>query len=857
MNDLVTAVRNADHARAVVLVEELDGARRKDALPALRELRRELVRRDGLGPGWDALWVIGAVCQPTPAEAADWLAHGEIDTVAAWDRPPLLGLLEAQPSHWQREVGLRLANRRAGRTDDWGSGLLFRLAEHLLRRSDTPPPGEPNLVVDWMRDRSSTLFRSAVTVLPPDTDLRTRLRADSFTPVLAPLVFEGPTARWFDHFARRRESERWVPALVELVADGTIDRSAFLARGFARLVRGGAVGELRTYLELLRALAPGVDELAGSRRALLALLDGDSVVAGSALEWLVVLDGAGLLGEAEVAEAAGVLAVRPEKKVVRALLGWLDRVAAGGRVVVALGGVAGCFGHPDRQVQELALKVLKRHAGVVEGELSVQLRAAALLLDPVRAGVAAELLGASVGSEPVGAAQDDRLPEPPRPVRVPGPLGSPAEVAEELAAALAADDESVRFERVLDGLVRQVWTDRAALAAALAPLGRSWEPLHGLARVVVGAEPPGLLAQLLQHRPEYAHAFGSVLAARLHEAATHRVPFLLATPTHANGALDARELVTRLERYEELGVQPGPVDFAQALLRTAADGGGEGGGDGGGGGEGSGDGGGEGAERLASDAGRQLAAWLRDGGLPREATVVVPKGENGYRYCEQPAPDTGRLAVAPGAELPEAVRLLLGPRAEREERYRGRGWRIDDRATAILPHHREETAARLLPRPGGDRTALLLAESTGPCGPAVHLLLARCCDADPGPARAVTVDALLSLAAQRALDPAALGREAGALVRDGALRPNRLAAVLTDLATAGAPRLAWAALAGLLPVLLAEPLPGGAAELLATAVDRARETAAGGAIAAVTRLATGGGRSKAVTEARRLAELLG
>ncbi|MFC8722678.1 hypothetical protein ACFUEL_35370, partial [Kitasatospora sp. NPDC057198] len=290
------------------------------------------------------------VCHSAPAEAADWIARGELDTHGTWDRPPLIGLLDGQPASWQREVGLRLANRRAGRTDDWGSGLLFGIAERLLRRSDTPPPPEPNLVVDWMRDRSSALFRSAVTVLPPGADLCTRLRADSFTPVLAPLVFEGPTARWFDHFAHRDEAERWIPALAALVADGTIDRAPFLARGFARLTRGGAPGELRTYLGLLTALEPSAAELADNRRALLAVLGGDSVVAGYALESLVVLDAVGLLVEGELAEAWGVVSARPEKKLLRALLGWLDRVAAGGRAEVALRAVAGCFGHPDRQV---------------------------------------------------------------------------------------------------------------------------------------------------------------------------------------------------------------------------------------------------------------------------------------------------------------------------------------------------------------------------------------------------------------------------------------------------------------------------------------------------------------------------
>ncbi|MFE1356673.1 hypothetical protein ACFW6T_32340, partial [Kitasatospora phosalacinea] len=508
--------------------------------------------------------------------------------------------------------------------------------------------------------------------------------------------------------------------------------------------------------------------------------------------------------------------------------------------------VAGCLGHPDRLVQGRALKVIKRYVDSVEEGVVVELRSAALLLDPSHAAVAAELLGVAV-EVPVGTVVD-RLPEPPRPVAVPAPFGTPAELAEELAAAAG----STSFERLLDGLTRHAWQDRDALAAALAPLPQSWEPLHALALVATGATPPETLTPLLQYRHEYGGAFGSVLAARLHEAArqlaTDPVPFLLAAPSWCNGALDAGELVARLARYEELGVRPGPVDFAQALLRTAGD-----------------PQAAAAAERLTSAAGRQLAAWLREGGLPGRESVVVPKGTEKYRHCEQPAPDADRLAllaVAAGEPLPEPLRLLLGPRPDLLERYRGKPWQLDERAAAVLPHHREETAVRLLPRLGDDRLPLLLAENGGPCGPAVHQLLALSGSAEDGRGRAAAVDALLVLAAREAetptgFDPALLGREAGELVRDGAVKPNRLARTLADLAAAGAPRLAWTVLAALLPVLLAAPVPRGAAELLTTAVDLARETGARGGIPAVTRLAEGGGRSKAVSEARTLAALLG
>ncbi|MGW4804926.1 DUF6493 family protein [Kitasatospora sp. NPDC004272] len=848
--DLVTAIREARTPLAAALVERMTDAERRAALPRLKQLRRELRDSDhSRGGAVTALLVVGAVCHTAPSGAADWIGGRDFE-VRAWDQRPLLALLNARPAAWQRDVALRLARALSARPADpigWDSATPYQIAEHLLRRSDTPPPAEPGLVLEWMRDRGNPEPRRWRDQLPPGPDLYARLRADGFTPVLAPLVFDADTVQQLSGpWAAKDSEQRWPAVLARLAAEGVIDRPALLGRGFARLVRGGGQGELRTYLGVVRALEPSSAELADNRRALLALLDGDSVLAGYALESLAALDVAGLLGEEELAEAAGVVWARPEKKLVRAQLGWLDRAAAGGRAGAALRAVAGCFGHPDRQVQGQALKVVKRHVRAVEGELLTELRAAALLLDPAHAVLAAELLGVEVelAGEVVVA---DRLPAPSRPVPMPAPLATPAELAEKVVPLLVSPEKIPAFELLLDGLVRQAWTDRDALAAALAPLGPERHSLHRLALAVAagGAEPSPYWAEQL--RRSYTGPFGAVLAARIEEArqqaAGRAVPFLLATPTWCHGALDARELVSRMAHYEELGVQPGPVDFAQALLRTVGDGS-------------------EGAEALTSPAGRQLAAWLRGGGLPRRATTVVPKeaAADGHRHGEQPAPDPERaalLSVAAGAPVPEEVRLLLGPRRGLVEHHRGSPRWPDVRAAAVLPHHREESAVRLLPGLGDAHVLLLLTENAGPCGPAVHLLLARACGAERERERTAAVDALLSLAAQRAIDPAALGREAAALIRDGDLKPQRLARTLTALAAAGAPRLAWDVLAALLPALLEVPLPRGTAELLATAVDRAREAGARGRIDAVTRLATGGGRSRAVTEAGNLAVVLG
>ncbi|WP_254898053.1 DUF6493 family protein [Kitasatospora sp. NA04385] len=876
--DFVTAVREARTPLAAALVGRMADAERRAALPRLKQLRRELRDSDqARGGAVTALLVVGAVCHAAPSGAADWIAGRDFD-VRAWDQRPLLALLDGQPAAWQREVALRLARRPAD-PDAWGSPVPYQVAEYLLRRSDTPPPAEPGFVTGWMRDRGSPEPRRWQPQLPPGPDLYARLRADGFTPVLAPLVFDVDSVQEFSGpWAAKDLGQRWPAVLARLAAEGVIDRPALIARGFARLVRGGGQGEVRTSLEVVRALEPGVAELADNRRALLALLDGDSVVAGYALESLMVLEGAGLLGEGELAEAAGVVLARPEKKLVRAQLGWLDRVAAGGRVEVALRAVAGCFGHPDRQVQGQALKVVKRHVRSVEGELLAELRAAALLLDPAHASVAAELLGVEVVLD-AWVVEEDRLPEPPRPVAMPVPLATPAEVAEELAAAMAAPDESTAFERVLDGLTRQVWADRGALAAALAPVlpENEWRVLGVLAGAATGAVPEQRVRAALQSRQgrmfsawEFRGPVGEFLAARLHETAwrlaADPVPFLLSTPTWRHGSLDARELVARLARYEELGVRPGPVDFALALLRTVGDGS-------------------EGAEALTSPAGRQLAAWLRGGGLPRRTSTVVPPGtwKTGVwcadfrRYSAQPelAEHAWTCLAAPAldvpgiadADTPPAVLLaLLGPSEPFFRRSAVEGAVPSARWTALLPHHREESALRITgqlaqsadttPVGGAPRLLPLLAEADGPCGLAVHQALAYGLGAGHAEDRSATVDALLSFAAQQQLDPAELAREVLELLALGAVKPNRLAAALAELADP-APRLTWSILAVLVPGLLDGRPPRGAADLLTVAVDAARRSGARGPIDAVTRTAARKGSTKLLAETRNLAAVLG
>ncbi|MFD8595517.1 DUF6493 family protein [Kitasatospora sp. NPDC059646] len=882
MTDSATAaaVRRAGFDEVARLIGGLTPQQRRAELPGLKALRRDL--REGThsrGGAWTALLVAGAVCHTAPSGAAAWIASPDFEDVQQWHRPPLRALLDAQDADWQREVALRLARRPADR-DPWGPATAYRVAEHLLRACGSPPPAEPGFVADWMTDRGDPRPRHGEPALPPGTDLYRRLAQDSFTPVLAPHVFDADTARQLSGpWAAKDDEQRWPAVLARLAEEGTVDRGALIARGYARLVRGGGAGELRSYLAAVRRLDPTEDELAANVRALTALLDAASPLAGHAQDCLIALDRAGRLDDPTVAEAAEALLARPEKKLVRTQLAWLDRVAKRAPEL-ALRAAARCYAHPDRQLQGQALKLTGRHVGRVPEELAAELRAAARSLDPVHAEDAARLLG--LPARPDSTPQEhDRLPEPPRPVSMPAPLGTPAEVAEELAAALAGDPDGVVFERVLDGLVRHAWHDRDALAAALAPVldDGEWRTLGVLAGAVTGALHRQRARRALtdvRASPfrtwDLRGGVGELISARLEEAAWQLtdapVPLLLATPTDRSGALDPAALAARIHRYEELGLRPGPVDLAQALLRTAPDGTST-----------------AVADHLTSPAGARLAAWLRAGGLPRQATVPVPAGtgrsglwkSEHRRYCEQPGiaeepltllgvPGAGAPGAHPDDGVPTAVRTLLGRSAPFLRRAAVEDGIPDGRWPAVLPHHREETAARLIgqlaesadPTPVRGHPLLLplLAEAAGPCGLAVHQALAYGLGAADAEDRTAVVDALLAFAAQDAIDAELLGRETGELLRTGAVKPNRLAATAGELTEAGAPGLAWAVLSRALPALLAGRPPAGAAALLTAAVDCARRTGARGAIPEVTAAAEAGGRSRLVAEATALAALL-
>jgi hypothetical protein len=592
------------------------------------------------------------------------------------------------------------------------------------------------------------------------------------------------------------------------------------------------------------------------------MLDGDSTVAAFAQETLAGLDAAGLTEPELLTEVSGRILRRPEKKLVRAQLSWLDRAARRAPVraepVVLAAAVA--FEHPDPAVQELALTTITRHLRAAGASVLPALRTAAEQLNRALSARAGELLGTRPEDAPASPADILPVVDAPRPV--PGPIATAAEVAEEVGAVLAGDQSVVAFERALDGLVHHARLDLAGLAGALRPIMRprpssTWERdectptdlrvvTAAVTADVTGDEPPGWS---MQHRRKHNSFSGSseLLAARIDEAAeavrSGELPFLLATPTLATGVLDAAVLVERIAAYERLDTVPGPYDLAQALLRatpttdervlSAAD-------------------------ALGSEAGRQVATWLRAGGLPHQRSEPADWEHRGAERhpCRHPAAP----ALEPPCPLPPHAMRLLAP-------YRlGDGRPVSDGAfwPAQLPHHRDEFAARAhrddtVLRRGAARTLPSLAQSDGPAGYALHMIMAEGLriSATERPAdHLAAVDAVLILAARGHLDSALLGCQLGLLTRTDWPLTNRLTTTLRVMAETGAYATAYAILRATLPDVLGDEPVRGAGELLQLAVERALRCRATGEITEVTAVADRKGSSQLVKCARALRDTL-
>ncbi|MEU8617645.1 DUF6493 family protein [Streptomyces sp. NPDC048623] len=862
---LLTAVRAGRHGAVPALLEPLDAAARKALLPRLKELRTEV-----RGWSWDrwneqrearrALRVAGAGCHTGAAAAATWIGSRDLTSWGQHTVDGVLDVLADRDPAWLADVAGRLAERPGFADDE------YRLVHTLVVRSGCPVPTTESYLRGWTRTAT-------------DHRLVERLREDPQTPVLLPHVLaltETPDRLTWS--VGPEAPTHWPTALKTLADEGVVDRAVLVDGCVSRLLRGGRARDLRFPLTLLQELGTTDEE----RRARIPdwlgmAADGPSPVAGHAQEILAELALDGGLTVTELAEMSGSVLFRSEKKLVRAQLTLLGKVLRRepGAAAELLPVVTDAFGHEDTALQERALALVGRHLKHVDEGVRGELAGAAELLSPVHRQAAAELFGVTAVADDVPYVEV----LPPVPER--RPVAPPAETVAELVEDLVSQERRPydvapeEFERALDGLVRHAHRDREALRAAVreafagsywleagSRLGDGTRGVTDMLATVVGTA--RVTRTDAGQRPACAHeALNQVLQSRVREAAWQlaqgkRVPFLLAAPTLHTGAIDAPVLVERLREYRDTGVEPLPMDLAQALLRVRK-------------GDPAAAGAAAEAAALGTRAGERLAEWLTADHSLAPGVWLLPRGRD-KRGAQWWLADRVILAVRERRvireEFPPAFRWLG---TEPAETPRGCGYYhwSGQRSLwpAVLPDDRETLAAWLLPslassaegeERGAAEALTALAESDGPVGPAVHLALAVGLGCRHAEDRLTAVDALLVLASRGELDPALLGARLAELMGEGTVKPNRLADAARTAAATGAYATVRDVLLAVLPSVLGATKPvRGAGELLAVAAECAERAGGSGEVPGLAELAARRGTTQLVTQARRLAVALG
>ncbi|WP_237105107.1 hypothetical protein [Nonomuraea sp. MG754425] len=800
---LFTLIDDGDYRAVPDALAAMTEDERRAAVPALKAARAALSRITLWtydDPRRIAVQLAGAGCLATAPAVAEWLLTGKtrVTSIPGW-RPDasLIACLfadgpDTRDAAFQAELVRRLA---AARLDE-GELPYYHLVVELIRRSGCAVPTTDAFVLTWARE---TAGRYNIDTTPPTWDDRPLAVVLADDPFLRPLVhrlFEIDGSQGYTElrpYSGDDPDDSWPAALAALATDGTLDAARLHDAVLAALVRGtGATADVRFRLWTLERLAPPVQECAKyADDYVRLLLDGPSTVAAHAQRVL-----GEVLTPARVVEVSRDVLLRPEKKLVRAQLSWLDRVV-----------------RQEPETAGAAVPVLAEARDTLED---------AALRERVERLIARHLPRSAEAPEPSALPErepDLAPPPPPTAARLELPQD---DTPEDAAAALRVwwrrhQDDGPFEDALLDRLIRHAHQDRERLATALragiadhlewfSQAGHEPWNLLGVAAVVCGVPCPSrgsIFNTMVEVR-------GRELIGRLQEGVT--TPFPLATATHDDGTVAAAELVARIAAYERLAAEPGPVDLAQALLRVvpqddpdvrAA------------------------AGALTSPAGRRLADRLRTGGRDADPAAYP---EPFATLLAGPAATEGRSPVhARSVFACRPEDLPCDPDVQAEW-----AWYVARRSGARMDC----------------RTLERLASLPGRKGEATHRALAGGLNENGREHRAAAVDALVVMVSRGELDPARLAAALGELTVPVA---SRLASALRDASVTVGARAVWPVLAELLPRLL----PSGArvhglSDLLALATDLATRAGARGEIPGLAEVASRPPKSRLVKEAGRL-----
>ncbi|MEV4014927.1 hypothetical protein AB0J35_30950 [Nonomuraea angiospora] len=457
LRDLVTEGRTADLADRVIALDEAERPEVARRLPAfLKELRQTAARAaterwesldEGESLSWDetipgvlggfgmSLRIVGAGTIAGPAAAATWLGRREFapQWSAPQDAADLVRVILSRPAGWRADVLGRLARRIRTPGD-----ALVPLVLALLRACGGVPAEHDPLVIGWLSARV--------------------VEGDPLLGPLLPRIFEAEGA------GRALREERlepapspWLSRMRELLASGQVSRGELLDGCVSRFLRGGDAIDLRFFVRLHTLIDPAPQEAAARARDYLRLLpSAPGTVAELAL---TQVRRTGPHDPAEVAEAIGALTFRPEAKLARAGLSWLEEEVrqAPGRAADLAPALATAFAHASYEVQGRAAALALRHAAAF-GVRGAEIAGAIPMLPAA--------LGARVAAVFGGEATPEETPEPFTPatlpaVAAPGPFPAAGPVTE-------TPYRWREYERWLADFVEQAGTDRAALREQLA-----------------------------------------------------------------------------------------------------------------------------------------------------------------------------------------------------------------------------------------------------------------------------------------------------------------------------------------------------------------------------------------------------
>ncbi|NUS15564.1 MAG: hypothetical protein HOY69_29920, partial [Streptomyces sp.] len=839
-----------------------------------------------------ATFVAGILCSGTSREAFGWLTQRRLlnvtwpleyggSTNADYHRILTLLLLDHRDRDWQRDLALRLAEWLPA---DRGHGPWL-ITYGLAAWTETDLPATDGFIRGWVTQGDLISWQGHREIrewfadqgwrepVPRHTTLLSWLRAEPRLAEYVPRLFEVDDvgSELADPKAARFGAENgWPEALTTLANEGVLDRDALLDQCLAKLLRGDRPGNLRGFVALHDRLAPSPDEVAARVGTYVRLAaDGAGTAAKAAQKLLKALDTDGRLEPRDFEELCTAVLTRSETTLATAQLTWMDKVVGRDRAQApALAGAAAlAFGHPATAVQERALALAGRWLAYVGPDVQAQLRDAAGSLDAALQHEAARVLG-DTGDAP---APSPRLPAP-QARKLPPVVGSPGDLAERFAALLVARTiEPMELERVLEGAVVQFHADADAVARAFAPLAArhparedagGWTAsglnlgLDCLMDVLAGRSARIAGAAWTALAEGHSASLDTIPLRRIHEVAAQlqggKAPFLLATPTRADGSIDLAVLAERLDRFRAEDVTPWPDDLEQALLRLP-----------------------RGAHAGLAD--RLPAPSGHATGLPEFASFHThPRGveeaPDAFGYGQTSAPRV--VPVMTAATEPDAGTLAavlsrtpdpMDPHPYYWPYWDGRTNRLMGLWPAIAPHHPDVIAAHALPilfsqvestSNTGDAVLPLLAESGDAAGPVVHLALAYGMTAAGAASRTAALDALLTLAALGRLDGPLLGQVVAALWHEQIARPNRFESVLGEAARAGAAAEVWTAVRALLTHVAGQPSLKGLPALVSLGAECAAAGNIRGGVPELDALALQSKPVRLAKEAKRLQEIL-